>query len=135
MSEHILNLFIADGVTLGLVSVYIIDDHEQVRFALADRLGRVATIQVIGHTGNQRNILPDMNEFQPDVVLLEIKRRDGMGLQIIRQLASLPSSPRIVVLTSYAHSSEKKAAFQAGADHYFLKDIETDQLTKQIASY
>ena len=120
---------------MGLAMVYIIDDHEQVRFSLADRLGRVDTIQVIGHTGRLRKILPDMIDLKPDVVLLEVKRRDGMGLQIIRQLASMPSSPRIVVITSYASSSEEKAAHRAGADHYLLKDIETDQLTKQIAKF
>lgn len=118
-----------------LTTVYIIDDHQQVRLALADRLEKVQGIHVIGHTGRLMNILSDMHNLHPNVVLLEVKRRDGMGLQIIRQLATLPNTPKIVVLTSYASSSEENAVYQAGADYYFLKDIETDQLTAQIVNF
>ncbi len=73
-------------------------------------------------------------EEKPDVVLIEVKRRDGMGLEILRQLATLPHQPRIAVLTTYPSSWEQEAAQRAGAIAYLLKDIDSQELVRSIAS-
>lgn len=112
--------------------VYIIDEHEPVRRALAERLSRAGEFNIIGHTGGVTDVIEQFTKNAPDVVLVEIKRTDGMGIEILRQIAGLPDAPRIVVLTSYPSAWEEKAARRAGASSYVLKDIDTEELIRHI---
>ena len=118
---------------MGIMKVYIVDEHLPVRLALADRLGHSGKLHVIGHTGSADEVIADVAQKRPDVVLLEVKRSDGMGLEILRQLSNLVDPPQLVVLTSYPSSWEEKAANRAGAVSYLLKDIETDSLIEQLS--
>jgi DNA-binding NarL/FixJ family response regulator len=112
--------------------IYIVDEHSPVRLALADRLSHSVDLQVIGHTGNAEEVLKDVRQMCPDIVLMEVKRSDGMGLEILRQLSTLTDAPRVVVLTSYPSSWERQAASRAGAISYLLKEIETEELIQHI---
>jgi DNA-binding NarL/FixJ family response regulator len=113
-------------------TVYIADEHESVRSALADRLDRTADLTVIGQAGDAEKVLKEIRKEQPDVVLIEVKRSDGLGLEIVRQIATLPFSPLLIVLTSYASNWEQKAASRAGAARYLLKEIDSDELIRHI---
>jgi len=115
------------------VKVYIIDEHAPVRSALAERLGRSSGFKVIGHGGEVQQILSDVQDGKPDLVLLEVKRKDGMGLELLRQLARLRSAPRLAVLTSYPSEWEEEAALRAGAERYLLKNIDSEDLIATIA--
>lgn len=114
--------------------VYIIDEHADVRTALAERLASEAELQVIGHSGDSDEALNIGMAEKPDVVLIEVKRSDGMGLEILRQLAELPHQPRVAVLTTYPSPWEQEAARRAGAIAYLLKDIDLEELVRSIVS-
>jgi DNA-binding NarL/FixJ family response regulator len=119
---------------LNPAKLYIVDEHPGVRAALVERLGRAANLQVIGHGGEAGLVVREIRNGQPDVVLLEVKRKDGMGLEILRQLASLPNAPHLAVLTSYPTKWEEQAAVRAGAECYLLKEIDSEELIKTIAN-
>ena len=112
--------------------LYISDEHPTVRSALAERLSRDASLTVIGQSGDAETMLSEIRRDKPDVVLVEVKRTDGLGLEIIRQIANMPDPPCLVVLTSYASRWEEEAACRAGATAYLLKDIDTGELIRHI---
>lgn len=112
--------------------LYISEEHTTVRSALAERLSRDASLTVIGHSGDAEIMLSEIRKDKPDVVLVEVKRTDGLGLEIIRQIANLPDPPCLIVLTSYASRWEEEAACRAGATAYLLKDIDTGELIRHI---
>ena len=116
-----------------LARVYIIDEHDSVRSALADRLDQAVGLTILGHSGDAGKGLHDIREEEPDVVLVEVKRSDGLGLEIMRQIAALPKPPQLVVLTSYSSEWEEKAASRAGATSYLLKDIDSEELIRRIS--
>ncbi|MEW6568334.1 MAG: response regulator transcription factor [Chloroflexota bacterium] len=117
---------------MSATRIYIVDERPAVRLALVDRLSHAPNIQVIGHTGDAEEVLAKVAEGRPDVVLVEVKRSDGMGLEIIRQVTSMEGAPRALVLTSYASDWEHEAARRAGASGYVLKDIDSEELIRQI---
>jgi two-component system nitrate/nitrite response regulator NarL len=117
---------------LTAAKIYIVEEHPTVRLALVDALARAGDVEVIGHTGDANLVLSEVESLTPDVVLVEVKRSDGMGLEIIRQICSLTHRPRIAVLTSYESDWEIEASKRAGADGYILKEIDADDLVRQI---
>jgi len=117
-----------------VASLYIVDENEPVRTALAERLREDEQVHVAGHASNPEFVLRDVVQTAPDVVLVEVKRSDGLGLELIRRLRSLEQAPRIAVLTSYPSAWEEAAARRAGASSYLLKDIDPGDLVAQILS-
>lgn len=112
--------------------VFIVDEHESVRRALAERLGSSPGIRVLGHTGKVEEVLQATQIDRPDVVLVEVKRSDGLGLEVVRELSSRPKPPLVVVLTSYPTAWEEEAARRAGASAYLMKDIDSEDLLRHI---
>ena len=112
--------------------LYIIDEHVTVRSALAERLDQAADLRVIGHAGDVEEVMRDVGEKKPDIVLLEVKRKDGMGLEILRSIVAMDCSPRLAVLTSYPTKWEEDAALRAGAVFYMMKDIDSEELIRMI---
>jgi DNA-binding NarL/FixJ family response regulator len=112
--------------------LYIVEEHESVRQALADRLSQSENLSVVGHAADCQAVLDDIERLKPDIVLIEVKRKDGMGLELTRQIASLSDAPRLVVLTSYQKTWEEQAAARAGAVTYLLKELDSAELIRRI---
>jgi len=110
----------------------IIDDHDAVREALEARLRAAAGMEVVGCTGCWKTGLREAVRLRPDVVLLEIKRADGHGLDALRCLTEQCPHTSVVVLTSYPDAKEQMEARRVGAVRYILKDIDTPQLVREI---
>lgn len=112
--------------------VFLVEEHEKVREALAARLRMSPGIILVGQAGEAQKALEEVRRSRPDVVLVEIKRADGMGLEIVREVAGLPWSPRVAVLTTYESTWERTAAKRAGACDYMLKELDSDALMDSI---
>ena len=112
--------------------VFIIDDHDDVRHALAARLNAVPGVKVVGEVSLVDGSLRLVQELRPDVVVVETKRQDGRGLEVVNCLARSGTGARVVVLTTYLSEWEEWAASRAGAVRCLLKDIGTAELVKQI---
>jgi DNA-binding NarL/FixJ family response regulator len=115
-----------------MTRLYIVDEHEQVRIALAERLGQSRNLTVVGHTADCSQAVEEIDAHNAEIVLIEVKRKDGMGLELTRQIASMPQGPRLVVLTSYQKTWEEEAAARAGAVTYLLKDLDSEELIRKI---
>ena len=113
-------------------TLYIIDEYEKVRSALAERLSQSKGLSVLGHGADCEMVMQEIDHLRPDIILIEIKRKDGMGLELTRQIASLPEAPRLIVLTSYQKIWEQQAAARAGAGTYLLKELNSEELIREI---
>ena len=110
----------------------IIHQHESVRQALVSRLQQTGEVDVIGSTGSSKEGVLQVEALRPNIVLLETKRSDGTGLETCRRIARNYPGVTVIVLTSYDDEDERQAAYMAGAAHYILKEIDSDQLVREI---
>jgi len=115
-----------------VIRVLIVDDHAAVRQALRHRLSYAPDISVVGDVSEAEQALAAVPALHPDVVLMESKRRDGRGLELIHWIAQNYPASLIIVLTSYPTEWECWAARRAGALQYLLKDIGSAELVGHI---
>ena len=66
------------------------------------------------------------------VVLLDTKMKRADGIDICRRICSVIDGGRVVVLTSYIESEERRMAYQSGASGYWLKEVDTPSLAEWI---
>jgi two-component system response regulator DevR len=114
------------------IRVMIVDDHERVRCELVTSLARCETVEVVGATGCAQEAARWLAERHPDVVLLDVKRDDGGGLDLCRCLSGNGHGCAVVVLTSYLSGEEWREAREAGATDYLFKQIDSKALLAKI---
>ena len=116
------------------IRILLVDDHTVVREALASLLALDPQVRVIGAAGNGADALRLIATLQPDVVLLDLSMPGIHGTEMIRQVRLSHPSVKCLVLTVHMSESIIRAALQAGAAGYLLKESSYAELRTAIHS-
>jgi len=101
------------------VRVVIADDHVAALLVFSRMLQ--PEFDVVGTAKNGLEALVAVNQFHPDVVVLDIEMPVMGGLIAARRLRATDPAARIVFLTVYDDPDYVEAAFNLGASGYVLK--------------
>jgi two-component system response regulator DesR len=116
------------------IRVMIVDDHANVLKALASQLACSTQKITVDTASDVEQGLNCIRTLQPDVILVETKRADGRGLELVERIRHSGVKSRIVVLTSYFNEWERVMLAGAGVKDYLLKDIGSTRLIQHITS-
>ncbi len=72
--------------------------------------------------------------FQPHLILLDIRMPDIIGLDFLSMVKQLDQKVRIIMMTAIRDNSVSKAAYEKGADDFITKPIDFKFLTSSIRS-
>lgn len=114
------------------IKVIIADDHEIVRAGIRRILSLEKRIKIVAEAENGKVALSLINQYQPDLVLLDINMPQLDGIELARMLKS--NNPEIVVLmlTALEDYQNIERALAAGADGYLSKDVSPNFLIEAI---
>ena len=104
------------------ITVFLADDHAVVRDGLRTLLDTQDDIQVVGDASNGRDAVRQVEQLNPDVVILDISMPELNGIDAARQMVQLCPSARIVMLSMHSTTEHVFRALQAGAHGYLLKE-------------
>lgn len=113
-------------------TVAIIDDHPLFRRGVHELLDLEPTVEVVGEAGTCEEALDLVRRYEPDLTILDLNMKGSSGVEILSTLKEEDPSRRIVILTVSDSGKDLTACIQAGADGYFLKDMEPEQFLKSI---
>jgi two-component system response regulator DevR len=112
----------SDPASLPL-RILLVDDHAVVRVGLRNLIQDEPDLTVVGEATTCEQAVRMASEVDPDVILLDLRLPDGLGVDIIGDLKRSRPGTRVLVLTSFADSTLLLTALKAGADGYLLKDV------------
>ena len=117
--------------------MFVVDDHAVVRHGLSTFLDGEADIDVVGDADGGDRAL-DMLELldsvgrRPHVVLMDLEMQPLDGIESTRAIRGRYDDVEIVVLTSFGETERVRAALEAGASGYLLKDTDVDRIAAAI---
>ena len=117
---------------LSKIRLLLVDDHEVVRLGLATLLKDVACVSAVSEAGSAEEALKVVEEFHPDVVVMDIRLPGESGIEACRQIKAKHPEINVLMLTSYAEDSLVFKALEAGASGYVLKQVGNQQLINAI---
>lgn len=119
------------------IRVLVVDDHELVRRGLLAFLDGEPDIEVVGEAGGSSQALEllatlDSEGRQPDVVVMELQMAPVDGIESTRLVRARYDDIEVVALTSLVDEERVRAALQAGALGYVLKDSKADDVAAAV---
>lgn len=112
--------------------ILLVDDHEVVRLGLKALLDRHPNFEVVGEAGSAHEAVQQVENLQPDVVVMDIRLPGGSGIEACQEIADKHPSSKVIMLTSYAEDEMLFSAIRAGAAGYVLKQIGGEDLVRAI---
>lgn len=112
--------------------VLIVDDHPIVREGLASLLSRQPDFKICGEAEDVRSALRLVEETKPHVVTIDISLKSGSGLELIRRIADVDRSIRMVACSLFDETLYAERALHAGALGYVNKHEATRTIVKAI---
>jgi signal transduction histidine kinase/ActR/RegA family two-component response regulator len=123
---------VQDGVAPGAGRVLLVDDKADALETLAEVLtGAGYVVRAVAHP---REAIALMDQFWPDVGILDIGLPDMDGYQLARELrAAAPGwQGKLIALTGFGQVGDKERAAQAGFERHFTKPADPLHLLRAL---
>ncbi len=117
---------------MAMIRVVLADDHAIVRKGIHDFLQAAGDIQVVAEAADGEEALARVAQYQPDVLVLDIRMPKVSGVEVARRVAAEFPQVRILVLTAYDDDPYVFALLKSGATGYILKTADSDELVRAV---
>ena len=118
------------GIT-GCVSTLVVDDEELARDELAFLLKEFPEVEILDLASNGLEAVKMIEEWEPDLVFLDVQMPGLDGLGVITQLRNKETPlPYFVLTTAYDHYAIE--AFRLQALDYLLKPVDKERLAETV---
>lgn len=120
-------------------TVLVMDDAAVVRSLLAAMLAEIDSVENVIQAEDAASALRLVDEHAPDIAILDIKvPGTGIaqnGIDVLRQVKVAHPDTKVIMLTNHATERYRSECQKAGADHFYDKSTEFEQLLDQVAEY
>jgi two-component system, NarL family, nitrate/nitrite response regulator NarL len=123
---------VPDVVVHPPATVLVIDDHPLLRRGISQLLALDGDITMTGEACNADDGVRLAAALEPDLILLDLHMPGADGLATLARLRAAGVTSRIIIFTASDADDDVVAALRAGADGYLIKDMEPEDLLRQL---
>ena len=112
--------------------VLIVDDSKIVCDGLQQMLINIADVEIVGQAHNAEDAIASILELKPDVVILDIRLPGKSGIDVLKDIRAKKLPIRVIMLTNNPYPQYRKKCESLGADYFFDKVAEIEEIPKVI---
>src|SRR5260221_7217188 len=114
------------------IRVFLADDHRVMVDGLRLLLETQSDIKVVGTAANGLDVVRQVEQLKPDVIVMDIAMPELNGVEATRQIHQILPSTRVVILSMHSTAEHIFRALKAGALGYVLKESAGAELVQAI---
>lgn len=114
--------------------ILLAEDHTILREGLRSLFSAEPDLEVVGEAADGQVAIQQANSLQPDLVLMDLSMPRMNGTEAISAIKRRSPEIKIIALTNHKAAEYVRAALDAGADGYVLKDDSRQELLTAIRS-
>ena len=115
---------------MNSLKILTVDDEPLALRRLNLLLRKIPGVEHVGEATGCRDALAKISSLCPDVVLLDIRMRDGSGFDVVESVAKQPNPPAIIFISAFENFAIR--AFEFSVVDYLLKPVERDRLAQAL---
>jgi NarL family two-component system response regulator LiaR len=116
-----------------MIRVVLVDDHRVVSRGVHTYLESFGDLSVVGVATNAEELLTRLDEWAPDVVVMDLLMPGGMdGVEATRRVRERWPHTQVVALTASTDDARLIGTLRAGAIGYVRKDAEPELLLAAV---
>lgn len=112
------------------MKLLIVDDELPARDRMRRLLAQIEDCEVVGEATTGEQALAQCSEWQPDVVLLDVRMPGLSGIEVARHIDALEDPPAVIFTTAYDQYAVE--AFETEAVGYLLKPVRKEKLAHAL---
>jgi len=116
----------------GLINVVMADDHGIFRDGFQLILSRAPGLHLVAQAANGRELIEQVKEFQPHVVVTDIKMPLMDGIEATRMITSTWTNIGVIGLSMHDEDDLILEMLEAGAKGYLLKNADKQEVIDAI---
>jgi two-component system LytT family response regulator/two-component system response regulator LytT len=121
---------VAGAAQLDALRAIVVDDEQLARDELCFLLQQVGGVDIIAQAGNGVEALRVIEEYQPDLVMLDVQMPGLSGFEVARRVLEAGLESHLVFVTAFDQYAID--AFEVNAVDYLLKPVETARLSTAV---
>ncbi|HEX9032097.1 MAG TPA: response regulator transcription factor [Streptosporangiaceae bacterium] len=110
----------------------VADDQAVVRMGFTAMLDSQPDMAVVATAQDGQQAVRLARQFEPDVVLMDIRMPVLDGIEATRQLRAAQPAPKVLVLTTFDLDDYVYDALRAGASGFLLKDATPEEILAAV---
>ena len=114
------------------IRIFIYDDHQDRRESLKALISLSDNLKFVGDAPNCKTVLADMQQYHPDVVLMDINMPDVDGLEGLQIIKKAYPEIKVLMQTAYDDSNKIFTSIKSGASGYILKNDRPQRILQAI---
>lgn len=114
------------------IRTFIYDDSSERRDSLKALLNLNPEFTIVGEAANCRNVLTEMENAYPDVVLMDIYMPDVDGLEGLRLIKTHYPAIKVLIQTAYDDDEIIFSSIKNGASGYILKNDKPQRILQAL---
>ncbi len=119
-------------VTEKKIRVLVVDDHAIVRQGLVRLFTAEPDIEVVGEASGGHAAVASARQLLPDVVVMDVRMRDGDGIEAARTMHAEFPEVRVIGLSMFDEVEQTEMMREAGAAAYISKIAPSETLISAI---
>jgi two-component system response regulator NreC len=112
--------------------IVLVEDHAILRDGLRALLEMERDLAVVGSVGDAAAAVVLIRDLKPQLIISDVALPGRSGIALIGELLALNPDTRLLVLTAHGEEEYIRAALNAGAHGYVLKDSGREDLIRAI---
>jgi len=114
------------------IRIVLVEDHAILREGLKALIEIESDFDIVGEFGSAEECLEGIAGLQPDLLLTDLALPGRSGIELLAEIQRLSPLTRKLVLTAHENEEYIRAALNAGANGYVLKDANSAELMLAI---
>ncbi|AWL11731.1 Chemotaxis response regulator protein-glutamate methylesterase of group 3 operon [Saliniradius amylolyticus] len=115
-----------------MINIFLVDDHDIVRFGIRSLLDKEKDIKVVGEADNGEDAVKQCRALEPDMVLMDLDMPGLGGMEATKRILHHCPDTRVLFLSMHKDNALPAKVMETGAWGYITKDAGPQQMLQAI---